>query len=148
MCGAASPVACGNTSRRTVRLSRLNALRPHRRQIAAMALSVDVTFLDLPRLPLVEAAMRERLQHVACRFEGIVGARIVVDTESNRFLTDHDYIVMASVRFGDGLVVAGQHKRHPDLASAVECTFAALERRLQEHAAAQPLHVRGAHPEG
>jgi ribosome-associated translation inhibitor RaiA len=126
-------------------LSVLNAGPRWRRQIGAMPLSVDIHFRDQPRSPLVEAAMRERLEQLAGRFSGMVGARIVVDTESNRFLTDHDYIVMATVRFDDGPVIAGEHQRHPDLASAVECTFATLERRLQQHAAtpSQPVpHTR------
>jgi ribosome-associated translation inhibitor RaiA len=113
-----------------------------------MPLSVDISFRDLPRLPLVEAAMRERLEQLASRFEGIVGARVVVDTESNRFLTDHDYIVMATVRLDDGPIVVGEHRRHPDLAGAIECTFAELDRRLQLHLArpapAVPQRLPGA----
>lgn len=109
-----------------------------------MPVPVDISFRDLPRLPLVEAAMRDRLEQLASRFEGIVGARVVVDTESNRFLTDHDYIVMATVRFDDGPVIAGEHRRHPDLAGAIECTFAELDRRLELHggrtASALPSH--------
>lgn len=111
-----------------------------------MALPVDISFRDLPRLPLVEAAMRERLEQLATRFDGIAGARVVVDTESNRFLTDHDYIVTATIRLELGPIVAGEHRRHADLASAIECTFAELERRLQLHVARPALPVGRAQP--
>ena len=97
-----------------------------------MDASIAVTFRELPPLPLVEAAVRRRAAEIVRRFPMVLGLRLVVDTESNRFLTDHDYIVMATVRFDDGTLVLGEHRRHPDLASAIECTFAALTGRLEQ----------------
>lgn len=99
--------------------------------------TIDVTFREMPPLPLVEAAIRQRATEIAHRFGEVCGIRIVVDTESNRFLTDHDYIVSATVQCGDGVVVVGEHKRHPDLASAIECMFAALTDRLERRCAAR-----------
>lgn len=97
--------------------------------------SITISFQDLPPMPRVEAAMRQRAAEIARRFPALLGIRFVVDSESNRFLTDHDYIVTATVESDDGTLVIGEHKRHPDLASAIECTFAALTARLERAAA-------------
>lgn len=112
-----------------------------------MPLPVDIRFLEMPRMPRVEAALRERLEALAGQYELLSDACIVVDTESNRFLTDHDYIVTITARCGDTAVVAGRHQRHPDLASAIECSFAALERQLHERLVSRTVADRPAAPQ-
>lgn len=97
--------------------------------------AIDVTFRDIAPLPRVEAAMRERALDVARRFDGLRGLHVVVETEGNRFLTGHDYIVAATLTFDGETLVIGQHKRHPDLASAIECTFASIAATLERRAA-------------
>lgn len=98
--------------------------------------AIDVTFRETAPLPRVEAAMRARALDVARRFDGLRGVHIVVETEGNRFLTGHDYIVAATLTLDGETLVVGQHKRHPDLASAIECTFASIAAKLETRAAA------------
>lgn len=99
---------------------------------------IAVIFRDMPALPLVEAAMRQRAAEIVRRFPAVLGIRLVVDAEGNRFLTDHDYVVTATAHLHEGPLVVGEHRRHPDLASAIECSFAALTGRLEQRFALRP----------
>jgi ribosome-associated translation inhibitor RaiA len=99
-----------------------------------MNVPLQITFRDIPSSPAVEERVRELAGKLETLYGRIVGCRVVVETEGNRHLTGHDYVVTATLELRDGVIVAGQHKRHPDLPTALDCTFGTLVRRLDEYA--------------
>lgn len=104
-----------------------------------MDLSVQLSFRDLPPSSAVEAAISERASALANCFFEARRWRVVVDREGNSDLTGHDIVLTVAVDLPDGELVVGEHKRHPDLATALDTTFGAMAQQLEQRIVARRL---------
>lgn len=99
-----------------------------------MKLPLQITFRDLVPLPSLEPEIRRRVARLDQWTPDLMSCQVVVEAEGNRHHQGHVYQVRVRVRVTDEEIVVGPHHRSQDIMVAVQDTFDALDRQLEDHA--------------
>jgi ribosomal subunit interface protein len=99
-----------------------------------MKLPLHVTFRDMVPLPSLEPEIRRRAAKLDHWTPDVMSCQVTIEAEGNRHHTGHEYGVKLSVHVPDEVIVAGIHRRDPDVFVALREAFDALDRQLEDYA--------------
>jgi ribosomal subunit interface protein len=97
-----------------------------------MKLPLQITFRDLVPLPSLEPAIRRRVEKLDRWAPDLMSCHVVVQAEGDRHRQGHVYRVQVDVRLSDQEIVAGGHQGDADVFVALQASFDALDRQLED----------------
>ena len=101
-----------------------------------MQTPLEIAFVDIARSPAAEARIRERVERLERRFDGITSCHVYVAAPHQHQRKGNPFEVRIEVRVpGAELAVAdhpGDIQAHEDVYVAIRDSFDAMERQLEE----------------
>lgn len=107
---------------------------------------ITITLRGMDHTEALDAAIRDKIEHVRRKFQDIVSFRVTVEAPSNHHKQGDQFHVQLDVSVPGKELFANRgpvgHRAHDDVQVALRDAFRALERELAEHSDRQHRRVK------